>query len=69
LTHPKRKKTWTSTETHQPTISAIKSLKIGEALDLDNLNAELFKVNPGFAADILLPLSTEIWEVEKVPKD
>ena len=48
---------------------AIRSLKSGKAPGQDNLNAELFKVDPTMAAGILQPLFTSIWEEKELPKD
>lgn len=59
----------TNPPSNQQVISAIKGLKNGKAPGLDNLNVELFKADLNFAAEILLPLFTEIWEQEKIPFD
>ncbi|RUS74991.1 hypothetical protein EGW08_017258 [Elysia chlorotica] len=48
---------------------AIKSLKSGKAPGQDNLNAELFKVDPALAAEIIKPLFASIWEKKELPKD
>ncbi|RUS69643.1 hypothetical protein EGW08_022594 [Elysia chlorotica] len=48
---------------------AIKSLKSGKAPGQDNLNAELFKVDPPLAAEIIKPLFTSIWGKKELPKD
>ena len=50
-------------------IQAIKSLKNGKSPGADNLNAELFKADPEQAANILLPLYTNIWLEKKIPPD
>ncbi|KAG6939596.1 hypothetical protein G0U57_000750, partial [Chelydra serpentina] len=55
--------------TKEEIIQAIKSLKNGKTPGKDNLNAELFKVNPKLAASILAPLFTSVWEREKVPDE
>lgn len=57
----------TNPPSKQEVVSAIKTLKNGEASGLDNLNAELFKADPNLAAEILLPLFTEICKQEKIP--
>ncbi|RUS79972.1 hypothetical protein EGW08_012273 [Elysia chlorotica] len=48
---------------------AIKSLKSGKAPGQDNLNVELFKVDPAMAAEIIKPLFTSIWGKKELPKD
>lgn len=53
----------------QETVSAIKSLKNGNAPGQDNLNAKLFKVDLELTAEILQPLFTAVWEGKKVPDD
>ena len=50
-------------------IEAIQSLKNGKSPGADNLNAELFKVDPELSANILLPLYTKIWVEGKIPSD
>ena len=50
-------------------INAIKALKDNKARGPDNLNAELFKTNPTFAAEILLPLMMKVWEGKRIPDD
>ena len=59
----------TSTPNIQEIITAIKSLKNGKSPGQDNLNAELFKVDPELAAKILYPLFTIIWEGTVIPDD
>ena len=49
--------------------AGVKSLKNGKAPGKDNLNAELFKADPEFTAEVLQPLFTDIWEVKKLPDD
>ncbi|RUS77801.1 hypothetical protein EGW08_014440 [Elysia chlorotica] len=41
---------------------AIKSFKSGKAPGQDNLNAELFKLDPAMSAEIIKPLFTNIWD-------
>ncbi|XP_061196570.1 craniofacial development protein 2-like [Saccostrea echinata] len=41
----------------------------GKSPGRDNLDAELFKADPGIAATILQPLFTAVWDGEKVPDD
>ena len=50
-------------------IAAIKSLKNGKAPGQDNLNAELFKIDPELASQILQPLFKAIWEIKQLPED
>lgn len=59
----------TDVPTRREVIQAINSLKNGKAPGNDNLNAELFKADPGLAATILTPLFTKIWEQEEIPSD
>ena len=49
--------------------AVVKSLKNGKAPGKDNLNAELFKADPEFTAEVLQPLFTDIWEGKKLPDD
>ena len=53
----------------QEIIAAIKTLKNKKAPGEDNLNAELFKMDPELAAEILLPLFVSIWEQKIIPED
>ena len=55
--------------TAPPEKVAVKSLKNGKAPGEDNLNAELFKADPEFTAEVLQPLFTDIWEGKNVPDD
>jgi hypothetical protein len=41
-----------------------RSIKNGKTPGQDNLNAELFKVDPELAAEVRQPLFTSIWEVK-----
>jgi hypothetical protein len=50
-------------------ISAIKAMKNRKAPGQDNLNAELFKADPDLAAELLLPLFSDVWEGKEVPTD
>ena len=50
-------------------VTAIKSLKNGKSPGLDNLNAELFKADPGIAASVFLPLIQSIWSSNRIPDD
>ena len=59
----------TDVPTRREVIQAINSLKNGKAPGNDNLNAELFKADPGLASTILTPLFTKIWEQEEIPSD
>ena len=59
----------TNLQSKQEFISAIKALKNGKAPGLDKLDAGLFKADHNLAAEILLPLFTEILEQEKIPLD
>ncbi|XP_076105780.1 uncharacterized protein LOC143074119 [Mytilus galloprovincialis] len=53
----------------QEIITAIKALKNGKSPGQDNLNAELFKVDPELAAEILQSLFTSIWKGKIIPDD
>ncbi|CAG2201722.1 unnamed protein product [Mytilus edulis] len=46
---------------------AIKSLKNKKAPGIDQLNAELFKIDPVLAADTLHPVFKKIWEQAVIP--
>ena len=59
----------TSVPDKQEIVTTIKALKNGKSPGQDNLNAELFKVDPELAAEILQPLFTSIWEVKVIPDD
>ena len=48
-------------------IAAIRSLKNGKSPGQESLNAELFKAEPGFAAQVLQPLFATIWEEKQLP--
>ena len=50
-------------------MAAIRSLKNGKAPGQDGLNAELFKADPEFAAQVLQPLYEKIWEEKLLPDD
>ncbi|XP_012939400.1 uncharacterized protein LOC106012114 [Aplysia californica] len=50
-------------------VKAVKSLKLRKSPGMDNLNAELFKVDPELTATILHPLFKTIWEGEQIPED
>jgi hypothetical protein len=50
-------------------ILAIKGMKNGKAAGSDNIPAEILKVDPNVAADMLLLLFQDIWKEEKFPKD
>ena len=50
-------------------VAAILSLKNGKTPGQDNLNVELFKADPEFAAQALQPLFAAIWEVKQQPDD
>ena len=49
--------------------AAIRSLKNGKAPGEESLNAELFKAEPEFAAQVLEPLFAAIWEKKQLPDD
>ncbi|CAG2209128.1 unnamed protein product [Mytilus edulis] len=53
----------------QEIITAITLLKNGKSPGQDNLNAELFEVDPELAAEILQSLFTSIWEGKIIPDD
>ena len=48
---------------------AITFLKKRKAPGQDSLNVELFKTDPEFAAQVLQPLVTAIWEEKELPGD
>ena len=50
-------------------VAAIRSLKNRKAPGQDSLNAELFKAEPEFAAQVLQPLFAAIWEEKQLPGD
>lgn len=50
-------------------VAAIRSLKNRKAPGQDSLNAELFKAEPEFVAQVLQPLFTAIWEQKQLPDD
>ena len=49
--------------------NTIKSLKNNKAPGQDAIPAELLKVNPELASDILQPLFIDIWEKEELPRE
>jgi len=49
--------------------NAIKSLKNSKAPGQDAIPAELLKVNPELASDVLQPLFIDIWEKEELPRE
>ena len=50
-------------------MAAIGSLKNGKASGQDSLDAELFKAEPEFAAQVLQPLLEAIWEGKQSADD
>jgi hypothetical protein len=50
-------------------IQAIKGMKNVKATGSDNIPAEILKVDPNVAADMLLLLFQDIWKEEKFPKE
>ena len=50
-------------------VNAIKSLKCGKAAGMDNITAEVLKVDVNLVADVLHPLFIQIWEQESFPID
>lgn len=50
-------------------IKAIKSLKSGKAAGIDNITAEVLKVDVNLVADQFQPLFHQIWEQESFPQD
>ncbi|XP_062604831.1 uncharacterized protein LOC134266630, partial [Saccostrea cucullata] len=59
----------TDPPTKEEIMNVVKTLKNGKSPGHDNLDAELFKADPGIAATILQPLFTTVWDGEKVPDD
>ena len=59
----------TDAPTKQEIIKAVKTLKNNKTRRQDTLQAELLKINPDLAADLLLPLFETIWEQEQLPHD
>ena len=53
----------------QEIVKAIGSLRNNKAPGNDEMTAELFKIDPILAANILEPLFADIWEKEELPKD
>ena len=50
-------------------MAAIRSLTTRKSPGQDSLNAELFKAEPEFAAQVLQPLFAAIWEEKQLPDD
>ena len=50
-------------------LTAIRSLRNGKAPGQDSLNAELFKAETEFEAQVLQPPFPAIWEEKKLPDD
>ena len=50
-------------------MATIRSLKNGKAPGENRVNAELFKAEPEFAAQVLQPLFAAIWEEKQLPDD
>jgi len=50
-------------------VNAIKATKNGKAAGVDNIPAEVLKVDPFMSADILFPLFQDIWQTETFPKE
>ena len=48
-------------------MAAIRSLRNGKALGQDSLNAELFKAEAEFAAEVLHAHFAAIWEEKQLP--
>ena len=57
----------TATSEKEEILAAIRSLKNGKAPGEESLNAELFKAEPEFAAQVLQPLFEAIWEKKQLP--
>ena len=57
----------TSPPEKEEIIAAIRSLKKGKSAGHDSLNAELFKAEPDFEAQVLQPLFGTIWEEKQWP--
>ena len=55
--------------TPQEILNAIKSLKKNKAPGQDPIPAELLKVNPKLASDVLQPLFIDIWKKEELPRE
>ena len=53
----------------EETMPAIRSPKTGKAPGQDSLNADLFKVEPEVAAQVLQLLFAAIWEEKQPPDD
>ena len=53
----------------EETMPAIRSPKTGKAPGQDSLNADLFKVEPEVAAQVLQLLFAAIWEEKQLPHD
>ncbi len=49
--------------------ATIKSLKNGKSPGQDNLNSELFKVDPETAASILTHVFTAVWQEGRIPNE
>ena len=48
---------------------AIKAMKSGKAPGIDNINAELLKVDIETSATVLTDLFTKMWQNDKIPAD
>ena len=59
----------TATPEKEEIIAVIRSLKNGKAPGEVSLNAELFKAEPEFAAQVLEPLFAARWEKKQLPDD
>ena len=57
----------TAPQEKEEIIAAIRYLKNGKSPGQDSLNAELFKEEPEFAAQVLQPLYATIWEEKQLP--
>ena len=57
----------TSPPEKEEIIAAIRSLKNGKSLGQHSLNAELFKAEPEFPAQVLQPLFATIWVGKQLP--
>ena len=58
-----------ATPEKEEVIAAIRLLKNGKAPGEDSPDAELFKAEPEFAAQVLQPLFAAIWEKKQLPDD